>query len=407
MRRPLRLLHAAGPGDIVTTYRCWRDGRDDPSQVALTFSGQFYDVCREAGHAAYVISSHPRTERLAEGPFVLENRPVPFRTGSGPLWHLGQLWWGLRLVASALWFGADAAVIFSGSAHWFVMWLLPALGIPVIASFQCVLWRKHVPPRGVYDLLRRAEAAFFRRGVREMLSASYDITRQLTATTDGRPRPIRQFVPTYPAGLFDGLPDPPQQRTPFKVFFAGRIEADKGVFDLLAIARRFAAEGREDIEFDLAGKGSALDELRRRAAESGLGARFRCHGHCTRPVMRDLYAAAHVVIVPTTTDFIEGFNQVVAEGVMAGRPVITSSVCPALEYVAEAVVEVPPDDVTAYGDAVLRLADDREFYEARRRGCRAVAGQFYDDRLSWRAALSAALDGLAERRPRVLQRSAG
>jgi hypothetical protein len=115
--------------------------------------------------------------------------------------------------------------------------------------------------------------------------------------------------------------------------------------------------------------------------------------------MRDLYAAAHVVIVPTTTDFIEGFNQVVAEGVMAGRPAITSSVCPALEYVAEAVVEVPPDDVTAYGDAVMRLADDREFYEARRRGCRAVAGQFYDDRLSWRAALSAALDGLRSGAP--------
>ena len=40
--------------------------------------------------------------------------------------------------------------------------------------------------------------------------------------------------------------------------------------------------------------------------------------------MREMFRQAHVLIVPTTTDFIEGFNQVVVEGVLAGRPVITS-----------------------------------------------------------------------------------
>ena len=56
--------------------------------------------------------------------------------------------------------------------------------------------------------------------------------------------------------------------------------------------------------------------------------------------MRAMYDDAHVVIVPTTSDFIEGFNKVVAEAVLAGKPVITSSVCPALEYVRDAVIEV-------------------------------------------------------------------
>jgi glycosyltransferase involved in cell wall biosynthesis len=89
------------------------------------------------------------------------------------------------------------------------------------------------------------------------------------------------------------------------------------------------------------------------------------------------------VIVPTTTHFVEGFNKVVAEGVLAGRPVITSSVCPALEYVREAVIEVPPDNAVAYGDAILRLKSDAAVYESKRLGCASIRAQFYDVNLGW------------------------
>ena len=99
----------------------------------------------------------------------------------------------------------------------------------------------------------------------------------------------------------------------------------------------------------------ALTELKAAAESADLAERFRCHGHCNKPTMREMFARCHVVIVPTTSEFIEGFNQVVAEGVLSGRPVITSSVCPALDYVRDAVVEVPPDDVKGYGDAILKL----------------------------------------------------
>src|SRR5205814_1764003 len=94
---------------------------------------------------------------------------------------------------------------------------------------------------------------------------------------------------------------------------------------------------------------------------------------------------------PTTTDFPEGFNQVVVEGILAGRPVITSSVCPALDYVRDAVVEVPPDDVNAYHDAVLRLHDDVALYEQKRAASVSLQGQFYDPKRGWAEALLTAL----------------
>ncbi len=175
------------------------------------------------------------------------------------------------------------------------------------------------------------------------------------------------------------------------MLFAGRIEAYKGVFDLLDIAKRFASAGKTAIEFDLCGTGSAIDELKRQVEEVRLPGRFRVHGHCDRTKMSQMFRDCHVLIVPTTTEFPEGFNQVVVEGILAGRPVITSSVCPALDYVRDAVVEVPPDDVSAYHDAILRLHDDAELYEQKRAASVALQGQFYDPRRGWAAALLTAL----------------
>jgi glycosyltransferase involved in cell wall biosynthesis len=216
------------------------------------------------------------------------------------------------------------------------------------------------------------------------------VLAQLTGLTGELEVPVLYFVPTYREGSFQATP--PQPAPPFHVLYAGRVERDKGVFDLLGVARRFAAEGRRDVEFDLCGSGSALDELRRQAESAGVSPRFRCHGHMEKPAMRRMYHEAHTVVVPTTSDSVEGLNKVVIESVLADRPVITSSSCPAIEYVRDACVEVPPDDVKAYGDAILRLADDRDFYEKKRRSCAAAGSQFYDPARGWGATFRRVLE---------------
>jgi glycosyltransferase involved in cell wall biosynthesis len=391
MGRSLRILYAAGPGNVIGTYGHWKEGRDDPSQVSVTYSGQFYDVCRDLGAYSLVIASSHTPGHLRDGRFTIKHRPVPFESGPGHLYHLGQVLAAGRLILSALLFRADAAVVTNGSGHWFPLSLLPLLGIKVIPSLHCVLWPKNRPPRGVNRVVQRLDAPFFARAAFAIMSASRDIAHQVAAMTSGTHRPVKEFLPTYRPGTFAGSGEVPRARRPFRVFFAGRVERDKGVFDLLDIARRFTAAGRTDIEFDLCGDGVALPELRRQVAESGLGERFRCHGHCSRAVMQEMYARAHVVIVPTTTDFIEGFNQVVAEGVLGGRPVITSDVCPALDYVRDAVVEVAADDVQGYAEAILKLCDDEGFYQAKCRGCTAVQPQFYDTQRGWAAVLKGIL----------------
>ena len=391
--RPLRIIYSAGPGDVIRTYRHWAKGEDDPTQLSMTYSGMFYDFCRQNGADAYVISSCDRKDEIIDDHFRISHRTTPFARGPGPLFYVGQEWAALRLIISALWFRADVAVVACGTVSWITLRLLPWLGVAVVPSLHCVLWPPYRPQTRLQRILRHLRAPFFKRSASRILSASEEITTQLDALTETKHKPVTQFLPSYRRQQFQGLAAPAAGRaSDFRVLFAGRIERNKGVFDLLDIAKRFESEGERQISFDLCGDGSALSELRQAAADSNLAERFRCHGHCDRTTMRRQFEQSHIVVVPTTGDFVEGFNQVVAEAVLAGRPVVTSEVCPALTYVREAIVEVPVDDVRAYGDAILKLKNDEPFYQNKRAACVAAQEQFYDMGRSWQAALQSAID---------------
>jgi glycosyltransferase involved in cell wall biosynthesis len=388
MTRPLRILYCAGPGNVIGTYRHWKDGYDDPSQVAITYSGQFYEVCRQVGAEAYVISYCEERDKLVDGPFRIEHRPLPVSTeGPGPLYRLGQLWSGLKFTLTALCYRPDV-MLTMGGAEWFSLGLIPLLGVKVVVTFHGHLWRVARPPTGLDRFFWKLNGRFFRRHAKAFMYISDSIAEQLRGLTGPLSVPVLRFTPTYRAELFrPAASTPPPAPPPYKVFYAGRVEENKGVFALLDIAKRFKAEGRTDIEFDLCGDGHALDELRRQAKEAGLADTFRCHGHVIKREMASWYQRSHLVVVPTTTDSIEGLNKVVVEAVLASRPVVTSRVCPALEYVRPGVLEVPPDDTKAYGDAILRLVDDRALYEEKVRGCAASTEQFYDPARSWAATL--------------------
>jgi glycosyltransferase involved in cell wall biosynthesis len=390
-RTPMRLMYAAGPGDIIGTFRHWLADRDDPGQVAMTYSGQFYDVCRRLGSLGFAISSHNRREEMAQSQFRVVHRGAPLQRTSGALYHVGQLWSAMRLMLDAILYRADAVVVCEGTCHWFPLRALPILGISVIPTIHCVLWRKTTSGRGrPQSIIDHLDRPFWCKSVACILSASSDITEQLSVLTNHNHRPIIEFLPTYRRGTFADAAGSPIPRVPFRVLFAGRVEPNKGVFDLLEIAGRLAVMGRSDIEFDLCGTGTAIAALAERARQMTADG-FRLHGHCDRTKMREMFDRCHVVVVPTTSDFVEGFNQVVVEGVLAGKPVITSDICPALKYVREAVVEVAVDDVDAYQAAILKLADDQELYERKRAGCRQHQEQFYDQSRGWAAALEKAL----------------
>ena len=382
--RPLRIFYMGGAGDSVGTYRYWKSGVDDPRQVSMSYAGQFFDVCREVGADVYALNGWKEKGFLREGSWTLHNLPVPYSGQGGLRHHLGQFGYGLYMLALALRHRAELAVV-GGGTHWFVLSLFRMAGIEVVPSIHCVLWRKFSPPMGrVARIIRRLNGWFFGRVPLAVLSASDEIATQiLSIAGNGGSRPLVEFLPTYETSTFAPTDTPAPAPRPFRVLFVGRVEADKGVFEVLRMARDLRAAGHGDIEVDVCGTGSALERLQSEARAAGMENSFRCHGHCLREKMRQMYASCHVVIVPTTADFVEGFNQVVVEAVLSGRPVIASSVCPALAYVRDAVIEVAPGDVKGYASAVLRLRDEPGLRESMSRACEGLKGQFLDVRRGW------------------------
>ena len=391
MSKSLRFLYAAGPGNVIGTYNYWRKGEDDPSQVAITYSSQFYDVCRDLDAECYVISLCEEKQCLRDGKFTLEHRPNQLRKASGLLYHLGQVWYGLGLIATAIAWRANFAIVAEGTTHWFVLSILSSLGVQVVPSLHCTPWRKFGPQRKSEKLLSKLNRNFFTKSCTAIMAISDDVAKQLANLTEGKNKPIVQFKANYRRTEFAAIKEPDAEHSPFRVLFVGRIEANKGVFDLLEIAKRFAALGRKDITFDICGTGSALDALRQEIKLALVDSSFTFHGYCNKLKMQEMFSKSHVVIVPTKTDFVEGFNKVIAEAVLSGRPVITSAVCPAVSYMQGTLVEVAPDDVTAYGDAILKLCDDREFYEQKRQYPKQLSERFYDISNGWGAALKSIL----------------
>lgn len=383
MNSSLRILYAAGPGNVIGTYHYWLKEQDDPSQVSITYSSQFYTVCQELDAQGYVIASNSKQQLLKDDRFTIEHRPIPLSHSSGILYHLGYLWYGLGIILTAVRFKANVAVVANGTTHWFLLSILPLMGIQVIPSLHCVLWRKNQPKTKKENFLLSLDKNFFKNKCLAILSVSNDINKNIEDLTDGKHSPIFNFLPIYRQSEFTNVGEPCKNFTSFRVLFVGRIEKNKGVFDLLEIAKDFFQEGKHDIYFDLCGDGTALDSLRLDAQKAEVDSMFICHGHCNKVKMREMFSQSDLVIVPTTSDFIEGFNKVVVEAVLVGRPIITSSVCPALSYVQGAAVEAKPDDIDSYRDAILKLYTDRELYKEKQKNCLELQEKFYDLSNGW------------------------
>ena len=80
-----------------------------------------------------------------------------------------------------------------------------------------------------------------------------------------------------------------------------------------------------------------------------------------------------------------------AEAILAGRPLVTNPVVPALELLGDACVAARTDDAASHADAIRRLQGDRALYERLRAACPAAGAPFTDRSLGLAAVLGRVL----------------
>lgn len=384
----LRVFYAAGPGNIISAHENWRQHKDDPSQMALTYSGQFADACEALDATAYMVSSNPTRLTVKDGRFTLEHRPKTY-LGGGGFYHLAEVLYGLGLLATAVGFRADVAVISSGSTHYFVLCLFRLFGIRVIPVLHNTLWPAGRRSRRWQDrMIGRLDGWFFRWFCSSALGVSAECSRQLTDITLGRPPAFFLVYPQFRPDYFASIPPPPPiDQRPVRIVFAGRVEIDKGVFDILEIAAALDRQLPAAVEWHICGAGSALEDLKAQCKTRGLESIVKIHGWTSPADLRKILGESHLSIVPTRSSFAEGMAKSAIESVLSGRPFVASSVVPALDAFESCSVKVAADDIEGFVTSILELLRNPRQYEALVKACSFSTNPFIDTRCGFAAAL--------------------
>jgi glycogen synthase len=380
--KTLRILYAIGPGDVVGQYRDILEGKPPAFQIGMSFSMQFVDWCDQAGATAHLISWFTRPDELQLGRHRVENRPKnSLYYGSGLKHHLGSMLYGLRIIAQTLRERPDVLIVDSGTTHWIVLSLLSLFRIPVIAVIHNTLWPMGFPPQRRLDkLLRSLDGIFFRHFAASTVAVSPECERQVRAVAGSPKGPVYQCRAQYRHGFLDRVQAvPPHSARPFRTLFLGRIEENKGVFLILAVAEQLERELPGRFAWKIVGSGSASQELQQQVSDRGLSHVVEVEGRIPdEQKALETFNWAHAMIVPTTSTFCEALPMVAAESVLAGRPVVVSTVVPAWQVLGSAAIKAETDNVESFVEAFRKLASDQKYYEECQRATAAVQSQFYD-----------------------------
>ena len=112
-------------------------------------------------------------------------------------------------------------------------------------------------------------------------------------------------------------------RLPARFFlFAGRLVAEKGIFDLLDAYQSLAPSVRDEVGLVFVGDGAARSAIQQSAAAIN-GGSIQFTGFAQRESLPAYYALADALVFPTHTD---PWGLVVNEAMACGLPVICSDV---------------------------------------------------------------------------------
>jgi glycogen synthase len=389
----MRVFFAAGPGDVINAHKKWLSGEVDPTQMALTYSSQFADFCKNIGATAHIVGSSHKMGRFSDSEFLIEHCPKR-KIGFGSIgYHLSEILYGLTLFRKARTSKCNIAVIHSGSTHPFVLWIFRFSGIKVIPVLHNTIWPAGHPEAGIVRrAIRKLDAYFFRHGAYAAIGVSPECIRQVKAVTGENSRikliDIRgQFTREY----FDSLPGPPTFSIPFKIMYAGRMVSSKGVYDVLKAANAIEQELPGLINWEICGDGPELESMLKWRTGLNIGHIVQIHGHVLPDGMREIISRNHAAIVPTRSDFSEGMALSAVEPVLTNRPVITNSVVPALEVLRPACVEAKTDDYKSYVERIIELANSPEMYEKLCVACDGLKAPFYNREFGFAKALKEAI----------------
>ena len=171
--------------------------------------------------------------------------------------------------------------------------------------------------------------------------------------------------------LFRDAPSPSETTERRDVLFVGRLNAQKGIADLIeALARPALADTPTPATLHIVGDGPDRAALEARAQALGITSRLVWHRVLTQSALVPLYRQAQVVAMPSRG---EGLGLVAVEAQLCATPVVAYADGGLLDVVRPDFggILITPGDIDALADGLARVLADPE--RAQRQGLQARA----------------------------------
>ena len=184
------------------------------------------------GAEALCLPSFGSDERLSHDGISIESRPNPLDGQEGLGFYRAQLAYARQIAADVRSFRANTLLVMDD--------ILPSLLTRVLSSdvrivqmLPCTLWPEYGRTKPARNVALWFQRRFYRNDAAAILSASNVITRQVHTLAGERTRPILEFLPLYEEKMYGNVEPPTRPDSGFRVLFIGRVEREKGVFELL------------------------------------------------------------------------------------------------------------------------------------------------------------------------------
>ena len=366
-----RLSYFSGPGDVVGTYRYWREGKQDPRVPTIAYSAMFYELVERLDAQAEVITS--ACSDLDDGSSIrftsVERKPWTSRKD----YMLSQKALVRDVAAHMARF--DPHIVVASTDFPSSGWKQIADGRRLVVTAHNTFWPMGQRPSGLIGKMKIRHLSSQARRIDAAVCISLECSRQIEDLTRGRirgPVAIPQIVSRYATT--------PRARAR-RLLFLGRIEAHKGVFMLLE-AFLSLKNTRKDIELVFGGSGSEDEPLRARIAASGQED-VRFLGRLDSEEVHHQIEQADLIVCPTTSGFNEGLATVGLEGAAHGVPTLMSSVVPAREFLGAGCAVFEADDADALRHSLDRLISDKSAYAELVEHLEPARDAIYDRSRSW------------------------
>ena len=140
------------------------------------------------------------------------------------------------------------------------------------------------------------------------------------------------------------------------LLYHGRVDARKGVLDMLDALAPLAAEGLP-FELLVSGIGPTFDETAARIEQLGLSGHARMTGYVDYTDVPDVYRRADIFVSPT---YAEGFSNTILEAMASGLAVVSCKSVGVVDCIrdGENGLLTDPGDVPALTEALRRVLTD-------------------------------------------------